>query len=380
MSKDREISDMPILSRKAFEDYLRDRNYSEWTPSGHRSTVYDYPFRIDTICRDEGYVRDDGTSDWRALASNINTLIEEYDKGGMKEQLGSKSNNAPINALKRLSEYLEEDDTTLNQKREGAKCSESSVEIPDLDRYVVKAVIEKLASSNSPLTYGELAKVVGKMRGRPIANQGFAHSLGRIQDYCLELGLPSLPVLVVDKTLKPAHGFADHYRVIHPEADGLSDNEIIRKERDACIACKNWQSLYDRVGLDEAVPVIHNLIAEQENKPIYEEGERITGVVRTEVKRNPAARTRCLALKGHRCIVCEKDLEEEYGVPGIIHVHHLKPIFESVGAREVDPEKDLVPVCPNCHAVIHSKGNSENDCYTPNEVREKLGLPPLEHY
>ena len=370
---------MTLVNRETFEDYLRDENYSEWTPSGNRSTVYDYPYRIEIICKDEGYVHSDGSPDWDALATDIDKLIEEYDKDGPKEKLGAKSNNAPINALKRLEEFLNNENTPYRNASTTSKSITESVN-PELDRYVVKAIIEKLASSNSPLTYGELADIVSEMRGKPIANQGFAYTLGRIQDYCLELGLPALPVLVVARTLEPAHGFVEHYRLIHTGTEGLSDNEIIRMERDACIACKDWQKLYDQVGLQEEVPTIHNLIAEYENKPIYEEGERVTGVICTEVKRNPAARTRCLALKGHRCIVCERDLEEEYGTPGIIHVHHLKPIFETVGAREVDPEKDLVPVCPNCHAVIHSKGREENNCYTPNEVREMLGLPPLERY
>lgn len=354
------------LNRTAFENYLRDRNYSEWTQSGHRSTVYDYPSRIDTICKDEGYVYANGSPDWYALMVNLDALIDEYDKGGVKSHLGAKSNNAPINALKRLREYFRENDVEISSERSKTGKPKDENVVSSLDRYVVKAIIERLANSNSPLTYGELANVVGEMRNRPIANQGFAYVLGRIQDYCLELRLPSLPVLVVDKTLKPAHGFATHYREIHPESKELTDNEIIRMERDACIACKDWQKLYDRVGLEESAPIIHDLIAEHENKPIYEEGERVAGVIRTEVKRNPAARTRCLALKGRRCIVCEKDLKKEYGVPGIIHVHHLKPIFETCGAREVDPEKDLVPVCPNCHAVIHSKGRREDDCYTPN--------------
>lgn len=71
-----------------------------------------------------------------------------------------------------------------------------------------------------------------------------------------------------------------------------------------------------------------------------------------------------------------------YGVSGIIHVHHLKPLHESIGIGIVDPSRDLVPVCPNCHAVIHSKRNDfgKPDVCTPNEVRAMLGLPPLEEY
>lgn len=71
-----------------------------------------------------------------------------------------------------------------------------------------------------------------------------------------------------------------------------------------------------------------------------------------------------------------------YGISGIIHVHHLAPLHESTGVREVDPEKDLIPVCPNCHAAIHAKRNEFNkpDVYSPNEIRRRLGFPPLETY
>jgi predicted HNH restriction endonuclease len=34
-------------------------------------------------------------------------------------------------------------------------------------------------------------------------------------------------------------------------------------------------------------------------------------------------------------------------------VHHLRPISEIAEEYEVDPVKDLRPVCPNCHAMIH---------------------------
>lgn len=248
----------------------------------------------------------------------------------------------------------------------------------ELDRYTVKAIIEKLAKSNSLITYDEMAKTVGKMRNRAMSPQGFGGPLSRIQNYCNELGLPALSAMAVDKTMKPGKGFAEYYKSIHPDAIDMSADEIAHMEQKACIAQSDWQQLYDHVGLDEAAPKIKDLFAEHQNEPVYKEGKRVARCLSEEVERNPQARVSCLALKGHRCIVCEQDLEEVYGVSGIIHIHHLKPLFESVGEREVDPEKDLVPVCPNCHAVIHSKGGRE--CYTPNEVREMLGLEPLESY
>lgn len=247
-----------------------------------------------------------------------------------------------------------------------------------LDRLAVKVIVDKMAKSNSSITYGEMARAVERLRGRAMSAQGFAYSLGRIQDYCLALGLPCLPVMAVGSDQKPAGGFIEHYHEIHPEAVDASDFDIIRQERRNCLECREWQVLYDYVGLNEQVPEIRALLAEHLSGPVYKEGKRVEGVLSKEIERNPQARMRCLALKGHRCIVCEKDIEEVYGVSGIVHVHHLRPIADYEGEHEVDPMKDLVPVCPTCHAVIHSKGPRE--CYTPNEVRGMLGFPPLKEY
>jgi 5-methylcytosine-specific restriction protein A len=38
---------------------------------------------------------------------------------------------------------------------------------------------------------------------------------------------------------------------------------------------------------------------------------------------------------------------------GLIDVHHLRQISEIGVKYQVDPVRDLRPVCPNCHAVIH---------------------------
>lgn len=72
-------------------------------------------------------------------------------------------------------------------------------------------------------------------------------------------------------------------------------------------------------------------------------------------ERNERAKRACIAHYGLRCCVCGIDFAAQYGEigAGIIHVHHLKPLSEIGGSYEVDPIKDLRPVCPNCHAVIH---------------------------
>ena len=72
-------------------------------------------------------------------------------------------------------------------------------------------------------------------------------------------------------------------------------------------------------------------------------------------ERNPVARAKCLAHHGYKCAVCSFDFEEFYGSIGynFIHVHHIIPLSEIGKAYVLDPVKDLVPICPNCHAMIH---------------------------
>lgn len=73
-------------------------------------------------------------------------------------------------------------------------------------------------------------------------------------------------------------------------------------------------------------------------------------------ERNPLARQKCLDHHGYACGVCAFSFEEHYGRIGrrYIHVHHVVPLAEIKQEYVVDPVKDLVPICPNCHAMIHS--------------------------
>lgn len=72
-------------------------------------------------------------------------------------------------------------------------------------------------------------------------------------------------------------------------------------------------------------------------------------------ERNPEARRRCIEKHGLQCAVCNFHFELFYGLigKGYIHVHHLRPISSIGSEYEVDPENDLRPVCPNCHAMLH---------------------------
>jgi len=77
----------------------------------------------------------------------------------------------------------------------------------------------------------------------------------------------------------------------------------------------------------------------------------------TKYERNPFARKKCLEHYGFNCIICDFNFEKVYGHLGkdFIHVHHLTQVATLGQTYEVDPIKDLRPVCPNCHSMIHRK-------------------------
>lgn len=72
-------------------------------------------------------------------------------------------------------------------------------------------------------------------------------------------------------------------------------------------------------------------------------------------ERDRAARQACISHYALACVVCDLRFEERYGAVGasFIHVHHVVPLSELGPDYKLDPVRDLRPVCPNCHAMLH---------------------------
>jgi hypothetical protein len=87
-------------------------------------------------------------------------------------------------------------------------------------------------------------------------------------------------------------------------------------------------------------------------------------------ERNQKARTACIKHYGQKCTVCGFMMAELYGEVGenVIHVHHLRELASIGTEYEVDPITDLRPVCPNCHAVLHT----ESPAMTIEQLQEIL--------
>ena len=103
---------------------------------------------------------------------------------------------------------------------------------------------------------------------------------------------------------------------------------------------------------------------------IYFEGS-LRQVTVNAYERDPVARQKCIDHHGLSCNICGFNFEKIYGQPGkgYIHVHHLTPLSEIGEKYEVNPLTDLIPVCPNCHVILHKR----KPPYSPEDVKEMIG-------
>ena len=127
---------------------------------------------------------------------------------------------------------------------------------------------------------------------------------------------------------------------------------------------------YKRVFSDTQIP------EELSDGVEYREGA-VQSIRVNKYERDKKARDACLSHYGYVCQICRVKLSDIYGdvANELIHVHHIKPISEIGESYKVNPVSDLIPICPNCHAVIHLKIPP----YLPSELIAMLqGATPTE--
>lgn len=108
---------------------------------------------------------------------------------------------------------------------------------------------------------------------------------------------------------------------------------------------------------------------ERDEIQIYKEGGSST-FIKKVYKRSKEARRTCIKYYGCKCFICGFDFEKVYGNvgKGYIQVHHLKLISEAKDVYEIDPIKDLIPVCANCHSIIHLFSRP----FSPEDVKKMI--------
>ncbi len=117
-------------------------------------------------------------------------------------------------------------------------------------------------------------------------------------------------------------------------------------------------------------------IFKSENEFVDEYGNFVEGAAKqiwtNRYERSASARRTCIKKYGFTCSVCNFDFEKIYGQIGseYIHVHHIVPLSEHSEEYSINPIRDLRPVCPNCHAMIHTR----KPPYTIEEMRQLISV------
>lgn len=179
-----------------------------------------------------------------------------------------------------------------------------------------------------------------------------------------EIKYSEQPILTKDSISTPRYLLLNKYKDIRFEKDEKGNikyfnSKLIRHTTKGISKLNGHSSSKDDYQWDE-IP---------NPETVYEGAKKEIFV--NSYERSREARDKCIAARGCKCSVCGMDFEKMYGElgHGFIHVHHLVPISTIGKEYELDPVKDLVPVCPNCHAMLH-RNNSKT--LTIEELKQLL--------
>jgi 5-methylcytosine-specific restriction protein A len=137
-------------------------------------------------------------------------------------------------------------------------------------------------------------------------------------------------------------------KVVSSSVDALM--EYVMTERTALrVLVKRCRSC-DAIRADVHVEPTGN-----ERFPDFKQDRHTVVVHMNAYENNPEARAICIAHLGSNCRVCAMDFKRSYGAigEGYIQVHHVLPEGHPQEGYVLDPIRDLVPVCANCHAMLH---------------------------
>ncbi|MCI2431172.1 HNH endonuclease [Candidatus Acetothermia bacterium] len=169
--------------------------------------------------------------------------------------------------------------------------------------------------------------------------------------------------------------------LLDPESDDILPRELLKSDKR--FSAMHWDSQRSGIQIpDEIATELEKVWADftttSRDTPSPEEVADTTGVYEGALRkisvnvyeRSRKARRMCIKHYGEHCYVCGFDFFAKYGEigKGFIHIHHLTPLSEVGEEYKVDPVKDLRPICPNCHAIIHRR----QPAYSIEEVRAFL--------
>ena len=201
-----------------------------------------------------------------------------------------------------------------------------------------------LKSHEVSLQFGSFsAQVLEQISNASIEDIKLARSLVRSVARCAEIDIPGQNPN--EWTVKDG-GFRIEVRYRHDHGLPHEDEALTETCREVIIPL--MAAMAELIGYDVA-----DNLSESETLEL-EGGLRRATVSKRE--RNPRNRLLCLRIHGEYCGCCGLDPKSQYGEVGtILEVHHLEPVSMLEHPRPYDPERDLVPLCPNCHRAVHTR-------------------------
>lgn len=323
-------------------------------------------------------------------AQEVQSIILELKNNNEFLQANDRGHNMYLRAIKHYMEFLLDPNKTSIQK---------NLDLTNIQKLIATEMLKVVASGQVRIEYNELSERVKKEYGIIInPHTELPILIGDISKICHSIDLPMISCIVVNKeTQLPGIGFYKLYDELNGTkyASNKYFEEKIRNEvKKAILNCDNWYKLseYLNIKIEGIVDPKENSKTEnttnivkvnnsdlsryesvfpEEVNEKYQEGS-VKSVLVNKYERNPIAKKKCIEHFGTQCQICGFKFSEKYGAifENKIHVHHIKPIAEIGEEYEIDPIKDLIPVCPNCHMILHSKG--KNEVYSVDEVKKMI--------
>ena len=251
-------------------------------------------------------------------------------------------------------------------------CWRRQSDIQDLSRVWTYSAAQLLAKIKNGDWEGSLRQKIERERSHGITHFLFVQGENSSIVYAALVPLSELlPIWIAQRDISARlieQAQLDRRRKNHA-MNGSSPTLWLQDHRAPQVAAALWNhpGVRDLARIEPMAPL--RLPEEVPSGSSYIEGS-VQRILVNRYERDPCAREECIRRYGITCFLCGFDFVAVYGdvMAGFTHVHHLNPL-SSVGTDyQVDPDRDLRPVCPNCHAVLHRR----EPAYSLDEVRQFL--------
>lgn len=127
--------------------------------------------------------------------------------------------------------------------------------------------------------------------------------------------------------------------------DGEPDSDIVSRWTGRFVAA-----------ITAILPIVEKIESLDTEVEGFPEGALIT-TKSNRYERDRRNRAAALSIHGSSCLACGINMGSLYGniAEGFIEIHHITPVSQLGDGYVIDPRRDLVPLCPNCHSVAHRR-------------------------